>query len=95
MQRTPVSEIWGFENNGQRLFKNFFFWSVPCHIVHASSHQVLDIVKQAKEEGSPLTVETCYHYLTLESENVEKGDTSHKCCPPIREKDNQVHHLQE
>ena len=44
----------------------------------------------AKKEGAPLTVETCHHYLSLESETVPDGATEYKCCPPIREKSNQV-----
>lgn len=32
-----------------------------------------------------MTVETCFHYLTLSAEQIAKGTTLHKCCPPIRE----------
>lgn len=35
-----------------------------------------------------MTVETCFHYLTLSSEQIAKGETLFKCCPPIREEIN-------
>lgn len=44
----------------------------------------------AREEGLPLTVETCHHYLNLTSEEIPDRATQYKCCPPIRETGNQV-----
>lgn len=35
-----------------------------------------------------MTVETCFHYLTLSSEQIQRGETLYKCCPPIREEVN-------
>ena len=48
------------------------------------------ITEAAREEGLPLTVETCHHYLNLTSENIPDRATQYKCCPPIRETGNQV-----
>jgi len=31
-----------------------------------------------------MTVETCFHYLTLSAEEIAQGQTLFKCCPPIR-----------
>lgn len=59
------------------------------HIVHLSSADVLDDIQQAKKSGVHLTIETCPHYLTLQSEDIRDGQTLFKCCPPIREKSNQ------
>jgi allantoinase len=36
-----------------------------------------------------ITAETCPHYLTLSAEQVGAGETSFKCAPPIRGRDNQ------
>ncbi|MBT5095714.1 MAG: allantoinase AllB [Halobacteriovoraceae bacterium] len=58
------------------------------HIVHLSSSDAIELINEAKSEGLPLTVETCPHYLTFHSENIEDGKTLFKCCPPIREKEN-------
>jgi allantoinase len=46
---------------------------LPCHIVHLSSAEALPMIQQAKQEGLPLTVETCFHYLTLSAEQVPRG----------------------
>lgn len=58
------------------------------HIVHHSSADVLPLLKQAKSEGLPLTVETCPHYLTFAAEEIPEGATYFKCCPPVREREN-------
>ncbi|MEK7432654.1 MAG: allantoinase AllB [Cyanobacteriota bacterium] len=58
------------------------------HIVHLSSADSLDIIQKAKDSGIPFSVETCPHYLTFNSEDISDGDTRFKCCPPIREKEN-------
>jgi len=58
------------------------------HIVHLSSADALPMIARAREEGLPLTVETCPHYLTFAAEDVPDGDTRFKCAPPIREREN-------
>jgi allantoinase len=60
----------------------------PVHIVHLSSADVLDELRNAKSEGLPLTVETCPHYLVFEAGQIADGDTGFKCAPPIREAEN-------
>ncbi len=54
------------------------------HIVHLSTSQGLDILRAAKSEGLPASVETCPHYLHLSSEKIPDGQTLFKCAPPIR-----------
>lgn len=61
---------------------------VRAHILHLSSASALPLIAQAKQEGVPLTVESCPHYLTLAAEEIPAGDTSYKCCPPIRDSAN-------
>lgn len=61
----------------------------PVHIVHLSSADAVPLIREAKAEGLPLTVETCPHYLIFSSEAIADGDTRFKCTPPIREKENQ------
>jgi allantoinase len=58
------------------------------HIVHHSSSGSLPALRAARSEGLPITVETCPHYLCLAAEDVPDGATEFKCCPPIRERDN-------
>jgi len=62
---------------------------VPCHIVHLSAAQALPIIRAARAEGLPLTVETCHHYLNLTAEEIPARATQFKCCPPIRSSSNQ------
>jgi allantoinase len=56
-----------------------------AHVVHLSSSDALPLFRKAREEGTPLTVETCPHYLTFASEEIADGATEYKCAPPIRE----------
>jgi len=64
--------------------------NVRCHIVHLSSGNSLPIISKLKDDGYPITVETCPHYLTLTAEEILNKQTQFKCCPPIREASNQV-----
>ncbi|TNE52847.1 MAG: allantoinase AllB [Bacteroidetes bacterium] len=63
-------------------------YQTPVHIVHLSSANTLDEIRQAKAEGLPLTVETCPQYLYFNAEDIPDGNTLYKCAPPIREKAN-------
>jgi allantoinase len=56
-----------------------------AHIVHLSAADALPMIHAAKQEGLPITVETCPHYLTLAAEDIADGATQFKCCPPIRD----------
>jgi allantoinase len=58
------------------------------HIVHHSSSDSLGLLRAARSEGLPITVETCPHYLTFAAEDIGDGDTHFKCCPPVREREN-------
>lgn len=58
------------------------------HIVHHSSADALPLLRAARAEGLPLTVETCPHYLTFAAEDIPDNATHFKCCPPVREREN-------
>ncbi|MBX2802246.1 MAG: allantoinase AllB [Myxococcales bacterium] len=60
----------------------------PVHVVHLSSATALPMIREAKAQGVPITVETCPHYLCLSAEDVPDGATAFKCAPPIREGSN-------
>jgi allantoinase len=59
------------------------------HIVHLSATECIPILRQARDRGVNITAETCFHYLGLASDDIQDGDTRHKCCPPIRSRTNQ------
>jgi len=67
----------------QRLYP-----ALRCHIVHLSAASALPLIRAAKSAGLNLTVETCFHYLCLSSEDIPNGRPEFKCCPPVREKCN-------
>ena len=58
------------------------------HIVHLATSRALDMLRSAKSEGLPVSVETCPHYLHLASEKIPDGQTLFKCAPPIRNREN-------
>ena len=58
------------------------------HIVHHSSADALTMLRRAKADQVPITLETCPHYLAFAAEDVPAGATEFKCCPPIREREN-------
>jgi allantoinase len=60
----------------------------PVHIVHVSSAEALPKIEKARQEGLPLTAETCPHYIYFNAENIPDAQGVYKCVPPIREKEN-------
>lgn len=68
--------------------------TIRFHIVHLSAASALPALRAARagtDGGAPvknLTVETCFHYLTLEAEEVPRDASQYKCCPPIRDAKN-------
>ena len=63
-------------------------YNCRTHIVHLSSAASIDQIRNAKQKGLPLTVETAQHYLYFSAESIDDGNTYFKCAPPIREKEN-------
>lgn len=62
---------------------------LPLHIVHLSAMEAIPLLREARAKGVNITAETCPHYLSLAAEQIQNGDTRHKCCPPIRSQSNQ------
>lgn len=59
-------------------------FGAKIHIVHLATAQALPLLRAARAEGLPLTVETCPHYLHFAAEDIPQASTLHKCAPPIR-----------
>ncbi|XP_053160566.1 allantoinase, mitochondrial-like isoform X2 [Hemicordylus capensis] len=66
-------------------------WRPPLPLLSSASSttRAIPIIKDARQKGAPITVETTHHYLNLTSECIPPGATYYKCHPPIREKSNQ------
>ena len=63
-------------------------YSFRLHIVHLATALALEELASARDEGLPITVETCPHYLHFFAEEIPAGGTLHKCAPPIRSRAN-------
>ncbi|MGH7198294.1 MAG: dihydroorotase [Candidatus Omnitrophota bacterium] len=57
------------------------------HFCHISSRRSLDLIRQAKAQGSRVTAETCPHYFHLTDEAVFNYNTKAKMNPPLRTKE--------
>ena len=55
------------------------------HIVHVSSAGGVEAIAEARAAGTPITAETCPHYLTFAAAEIPDGATEYKCAPPIRD----------
>ena len=68
-----------------RLCRKYWF---RLHIVHLATALALEELAKARDEGLPITVETCPHYLHFFAEEIPAGGTLYKCAPPIRSRAN-------
>ncbi|MRH44339.1 allantoinase [Aquibacillus halophilus] len=57
------------------------------HFVHISSAPAVEKIRQVRQKGLDITVETCPHYLLFTHDDlIEKGPVA-KCAPPLRSKE--------
>src|SRR5580700_3209971 len=64
---------------------------VPVYIVHLSSEDALNQVREARDRGVPAFAETCPQYLLLSIEEMERPNfegAKYVFTPPLRPKDN-------
>ena len=57
------------------------------HIAHIASKGAVDIVRQAKKRGVPITCEVTVHHLTLTDEACASFSTATRVSPPLRSRD--------
>lgn len=57
------------------------------HIAHVSTRGALEAVRQAKNEGLPVTCEVAPHHWALTDEAVAEYDTNTKMSPPLRSRE--------
>jgi dihydropyrimidinase len=75
-----------------RAFKLAELAGTPAYIVHLSSRDALNAVREARDRGLPAFAETCPQYLYLSSDDMARpGFEGAKfvCSPPLRPKDHQ------
>ena len=61
----------------------------PIHLAHISCGQSVDIIRQAKAQGAPITAETCPHYLVFDESACLGYNTAAKVSPPLRTREDQ------
>jgi dihydroorotase len=66
------------------------YLGVPIHLAHISCQMSVEIIRQAKAQGAPVTAETCPHYLVLTEDACEGYDTNAKVNPPLRTRQDQL-----
>jgi dihydroorotase len=59
----------------------------PLHIAHISTAGSVQLIREAKKKGLPVSAETAPHYFSLTEEAVIGFDTLAKMNPPLRTKD--------
>jgi dihydroorotase len=65
-------------------------YKTRLHILHVGTQREIHLIKQAKNEGLDVTVETTPHHLFLTIDDYEKLGTKVQMNPPLRSKENQA-----
>jgi allantoinase len=60
------------------------------HIAHVSSKHTVELLREAKAKGLPVTAETCPHYLFFTDEVLERVGPYGKINPPLRSEEDRV-----
>ncbi|MFC4424617.1 dihydroorotase [Deinococcus navajonensis] len=92
MNEGPVSEALGLPGNpvaaeAARVARDMELVAqtgARLHVQHLSTARALDIVREAKGRGLPVTCEVCPHHLTLTDEALRSFDAIYKVAPPLR-----------
>lgn len=61
--------------------------NTPLHICHVSTRGAVDMIRQAKARGVPVTAETAPHYFSLDEMLLYRQDADYRMNPPLRSKD--------
>ena len=60
---------------------------VHIHIQHVTTRRSFALIREAKQQGVPVTCETAPHYIALCDEDIERYGTDAKMNPPLRSAD--------
>ena len=81
--RPPIVEV-------EAVHRAIFFAEATggwVHIVHLSTPEAAELVKQAKARGVRVTAETCPQYLALDHDDLVRLAGFAKCAPAIRDRE--------
>ena len=54
------------------------------HLCHCSTKDSVRMLKEAKEDGLPVTGEVCPHHFSMTEDEIVAGDANYKMNPPLR-----------
>lgn len=60
------------------------------HCQHISSRMTVELIRQAKKDGLPVTAEVTPHHLSFDVSSLESLDTNFKMYPPLRTEDDRA-----
>jgi dihydroorotase len=63
---------------------------VPYHFTHLSTQRGVELIREAKKQGLPITADTTPHHLALTDEECLNYNTSAKVAPPLRSENNRA-----
>jgi dihydropyrimidinase len=75
-----------------RVFKLAELAGTPAYIVHLSSRDAMNAVREARDRGLPAFAETCPQYLYLSADDMARPGfegAKYVCSPPLRPADHQ------
>ncbi|MEK4423746.1 allantoinase AllB [Solibacillus sp. FSL K6-1523] len=78
--RPPVTETTAV----LKLMELSYWADAKLHIVHVSHPRTISLIQQFKKQGVKVTAETCYPYLLLSVNDLEKFGPKAKNNPPLR-----------
>ncbi|MEK8126552.1 dihydroorotase [Paenibacillus filicis] len=79
--RPPVTET----SEVLKLMEFAYWTGVKLHIVHVSHPETVELIKLFRQRGVQVTCETCYPYLLLDVNDLERMGPRAKMNPPLRE----------
>ncbi|RSL31442.1 allantoinase AllB [Salibacterium salarium] len=62
---------------------------VRFHVLHVSAGESVRLIRKAQQEGLPVTVETCPHFLFLSAEDFDRVGPKMKVYPPVKHRSDQ------
>lgn len=65
------------------------FSGTPLHILHLTSKEGVELIREAKQKGISVTAETCPHYLFLTNQDYDRVHNEMKVYPPIKHQHDQ------
>ncbi|MFD1039344.1 dihydroorotase family protein [Virgibacillus byunsanensis] len=78
--RPPVSET----SSVLQLMEFAYWTNAKLHIAHVSHPRTFDLIKRFRAEGVNVTAETCYPYLLMDINDLDKIGPKAKMNPPLR-----------